>query len=100
MWCDIAHIATPYDLTKQDNIGNRNGRGSDDDGGCIHHLNHGHDGLAAGFPAMEELTCRMHKKGITEEVAKKRSRKNVKVQVCRFLQIERVGESRLVAIGR
>ena len=25
--------------------------------------------------------CRMHKKGITEEVAKKRSRKNVKVQV-------------------
>jgi large subunit ribosomal protein L24e len=27
------------------------------------------------------MKVRMHKKGITEEVAKKRSRKNVKVQV-------------------
>jgi hypothetical protein len=27
------------------------------------------------------LMVRMHKKGITEEVAKKRSRKNVKIQV-------------------
>jgi len=30
-----------------------------------------------------KLMSRMHKKGITEEVAKKRSRKNVKVQVRR-----------------
>ena len=39
----------------------------------------------------------MHKKGITEEVAKKRSRKNVKVQVCLLLfsnqRTRRVGAS-------
>jgi len=33
---------------------------------------------------MVKLIIRMHKKGITEEVAKKRSRKNVKVQVGHF----------------
>lgn len=33
---------------------------------------------------------RMHKKGITEEVAKKRSRKNVKVQVGLFFGFNQV----------
>lgn len=33
--------------------------------------------------AWTQVYRRMHKKGITEEVAKKRSRKNVKVQVSR-----------------
>lgn len=33
--------------------------------------------------AWTQVYRRMHKKGITEEVAKKRSRKNVKVQVGR-----------------